>query len=460
MKNLKCPKCGTAFQVDDNDYAAILSQVRSEEFNGELARRVEELKEQFKAKEDAVRLLAEKKYEEKLSDRQVKMGELEKELTRLQGVIAAFDATKDSALSELKGQKEKEMLTALSEKDRVIAELKAKIENKDNEHHLAIIQQKNADSDEIRKKEQEIIQLKAEMATGLMAAKERESQLREQHKLQLEDRQAEIDRLKDFKMRLSTKMVGESLEQHCATEFERAQSMGAFQDAMFIKDNTTVEGTKGDFIFRDYYNGEEYVSIMFEMKNEVDTTATKHRNDDFLDKLDKDRVRKNCEYAVLVSMLEQGNELYDSGIVDKSHRYPRMIVIRPQFFLPVLRLITESAKKGFVEKYAIRQELMAARSQSVDFSKFEEKINRFRDSFSKSVNDAHKKFVAAYDGIDKAIEGLEKQITLLRGIKANFEASEQKLLKANQLAETDLTVKKLTHGNPNVRKMIEDAAEE
>ncbi|MDE5656435.1 MAG: DUF2130 domain-containing protein, partial [Muribaculaceae bacterium] len=265
---------------------------------------------------------------------------------------------------------------------------------------------------------------------------------------------------RDCKLRLSTKMVGETLSQHCSVQFAQAQSMGLYPDASFDKDNTAVEHSKGDFIFRDYIDGVEYVSVMFEMKNEMDLTATKHRNDDFLEKLDKDRRLKGCEYAVLVSMLEQGNDLYDAGIVDKSHRYPKMIVIRPQFFLPVLRLISEGARKGFQERHALQKELEAARTQSMDFARFEEKLNRFRTQFSNNVAAAHKKFVAATEGIDKTIEALEKQIKALRDIKANFEASEQKLLKANEIADEDLTVKKLTYGNPTIRKMIQDAAAE
>ena len=218
-----------------------------------------------------------------------------------------------------------------------------------------------------------------------------------------------------------------------------------------------MERSKGDFIFRDFADGTEYVSVMFEMKNEMDATASKHRNDDFLDKLDKDRRRKGCEYAVLVSMLEQGNELYDTGIVDKSHVFPKMLVIRPQFFLPVLRLITQTARNGFGERLALMRELDAARSQSMDFARFEEKINKFKTDFNRNITAAHSKFVAATEGIDKTIEALELQIKKLREIKANFEASEQRLLKADELAEERLTVKKLTYGNPAIRRLIDAA---
>ena len=457
MKDIKCPKCGTTFQVDDSVYASIIEQVRSKEFNEELAARLGEVKEQYKAREqaaieqykvreqaameqykareeamreqarsreEAVKNKTERDFEKRIADKDMELSSLKNEITKLKGEIQGFDAQKRSALSELESAKTREMFEAVNEKDK------------------------------------KIVELQAELKAGELANEARFTQLREQHSIQLRDKQDEIDRLKDFRLRQSTKMVGENLEQHCSILFEQARSMGLYPDALFEKDNMAVEHTKGDFIFRDYVNGEEYVSVMFEMKNEMDTTATKHRNDDFLDKLDKDRCKKKCEYAVLVSMLEQESELYNAGIVDKSFRYPKMIVIRPQFFLPVLRLITEAAKKGFQERYALMQELESERTRSIDFAKFEDRINRFRTSFNNNVTAAHKKFVQATEGIDKTIEALEKQIKALRDIKANFEASEQKLLKANELADENLTVKKLTHGAPEIRRMIESAREE
>lgn len=457
MKDIECPNCHTTFQVDDRTYESIVAQVRSKVFNQELAARKAELDEQFKAREDAVRLNVEKDYEKQIASHSLQVSKLQNELTRLNGIIAGYDAGKRSEMAELEKNKAQEMFDTLKEKDERIARLTTEIANKDSEYRIKMLEASNAGQTALQRKEQEITELRAELKSGRLSAERRESELRELHKQQLQDKQDEIDRLKDFKMRLSTKMLGESLEQHCSILFEQAQSMGMYPDAFFGKDNIAVEHSKGDFIFRDYVNGEEYVSVMFEMKNEMDTTASKHKNDDFLDKLDKDRTRKGCEYAVLVSMLEQGNELYDAGIVDKSHRYPKMIVIRPQFFIPVLRLITEASKKGFMERYALIRELETARSQSRDFTKFEERINKFRTSFSNNVAAAHKKFVAATEGIDKTIEVLEKQIKALRDIKANFEASEQRLLKANELAEEDLTVKKLTYGAPSIKKMIDDA---
>ncbi|MDE6084534.1 MAG: DUF2130 domain-containing protein [Muribaculaceae bacterium] len=460
MKDITCPKCGTVFQVDESHYAEILSQVRTKEFDNELSRREKELQKQFEIQKESLRLSTEKEFEQQLARKEIEIGELTTKITRLDGVIAGSEANLKSKLSELETRKQEEFYKAIEKKKDEITELEKQLRNKDSEHKLALLEERNRGNEVLQNKENEIVRLKLELDSNRLAAENRESQLREQYKMQLDDKQAEIERLKDFKMRLSTKMVGETLEQHCANLFANAQSLGLYPDALFIKDNTVMDHSKGDFIFRDYIDETEYVSVMFEMKNEMDTTATKHRNDDFLDKLDKDRRKKGCEYAVLVSMLEQDSELYNSGIVDKSYRYPKMLVIRPQFFLPVLRLITEGSRKGFAERESLRRELEAARSHSLDFAKFEDKINRFRTSFNNNVMAAHKKFTAATEGIDKTIEALEKQIKALRDIKANFEASEQKLLKANEIADENLTVKKLTHGNPNIRRLIEEAADE
>ncbi len=270
MKDITCPKCGTVFQVDESDYAAIVSQVRGKEFEKELGRRLEELKDQFKSKEEAVKLKAEKNFETRISEKDLELTRLQNEITRLSGVISGYEATKKSELAELEGRKDKEIFNTVSQKDKIISDLKNQIANKDNEHKVAILEERNAGKEELHAKEQEIIKLTEELKSRLLAAENRENQLREQHKLQLQDKQGEIDRLKDFKMRLSTKMIGETLEQHCSMQFEQAQSLGLYPDAYFAKDNTAVEHTKGDFIFRDYINGQEYVSVMFEMKNEMD----------------------------------------------------------------------------------------------------------------------------------------------------------------------------------------------
>lgn len=460
MKEIKCPECGAVITVDDSTYAAIAEQVRTSEFSKAVDRRIKEIKEQFSAKEENVRMGAEKEFGNQLRKKDEALSNLQNELTRLRGIVDGFEASKKSELKELESAKTKEMYEVISVKDKKISELETQIASNKETQKIAILEERNAIAEDMQAKEKRIFELESKLESHRLASENRENQLREQHKVQLQDKEAEIERLRDYRLRLSTKMVGENLEQHCMIKFEEAQSLGQFHTATFVKDTVAVEGTKGDFIFRDYVDGCEYVSIMFEMKNEMDTTAVKHRNDDFLDKLDKDRTRKKCEYAVLVSMLEQDNELYNNGIVDKSHRYPKMIVIRPQFFLPVLRLICEGAKKGFMDRNELQKKLDEAKNQSHDFDKFEEKINKFRMAFGKSVGDAHKKFTAANEGIDKIIESLEKQIKALRDVKANFEASEQKLLKANEYADENLTVKKLTHGIPSIRKMIDDAAEE
>ena len=457
MKDIICPHCGTAFHVDESTYQTIVSQVRNHLFEEELDKRAESIKEQFKSKEDTNRLKAEKEFESKIAQKDKDISDLKNNITELKGIISGFEDKKEAEIQALHAINSKELSEVISEKEKRIKELEHAISSKESELKIKLMESENSGKSDLQKKEREIIELKAQLNNEKLTAENRENQLKEHHKLQLEDKQAEIERLRDFKLKQSTKMVGESLEQHCSILFSQAQSMGLYPFAKFEKDNIAIEGTKGDFIFRDYIESEEYISVMFEMKNEMDTTATKHRNEDFLDKLDKDRLKKGCEYAVLVSMLEQGNELYDAGIVDKSHRYPKMLVIRPQFFMPVLRLLTEGARKGFVEKRTLIYELEQARNESLDFSRFQDKLDKVRNALNTNYEIAHKKFVAATEGIDKTIEALEKQIDNLKKVKANFEASNQRLLKGTGIAEEDLTVKKLTHGNPTVRKLIEEA---
>lgn len=457
MKEIICPKCNTAFQVDDSVYATILEQVRGKEFNAEMERRAEEMRQHSKLNEDKLKLELEKDFDKRLAEKDNDVSALQNEIMRLKGEISGFEAIKQSELLKLEGEKAREQAEAVAKKEREISVLNSKLAAKDADIKTKVLEERAAGQASLQQKEKELVELKGKLELQKNLAETRELQLAEQHKVLLQSKQEEIDRLKDFKLRLSTKMVGESLEQHCAMIFEQARAMGLFPEAYFGKDNTVIEGTKGDFVFRDYVDGQEYVSIMFEMKNESDATAAKHRNDDFLAKLDKDRTRKKCEYAVLVSMLEQDSELYNNGIVDKSHVFPKMMVIRPQFFMPVLRLITQASRKGFMEKMGLMQQLAQAQSYNADFSRFESNINKFREEFSKNVNAAQAKFKKAYDGIDKAIEALEKQIANLREIKSNFEASEQKLLNADHVAGDRLTVKRLTYGAPSVKKKIEDS---
>ena len=275
MKDITCPKCGTVFQVDESDYAAIVAQVRSSEFNEELDRRMAELREQFEARQESIKLQSEKDCQNIISAKDLELGRLNTELVRLKGIVDACEADKKAEFAELESRKDKALFDAVAEKDRRIADLQASLAAKDSEKRLALMEEQSASKEALQLKEQTIIRLKADLESGRLAADNRESQLREQHKQQLDDKQAEIDRLRDFKMRLSTKMVGETLEQHCSVQFAQAQSMGLYPDASFDKDNTAIEHSKGDFIFRDYIDGVEYVSVMFEMKNEMDLTDRK-----------------------------------------------------------------------------------------------------------------------------------------------------------------------------------------
>lgn len=460
MKDIVCPKCNTTFQVDESVYSAILAQVRSKEFNKEVERRVSDIENRYKSREEALQLKAEKDFEARLSGMNEEINTLKTDRIRLQSELDSFNSKLKADLTSLEASKDKEFNQALSEKERLISDLKTKISQKEQEIKVKVLETRDACKSDLHEKERKILELEAKIESDKLAAKNKESELQNFHSKELRAKQEEIDRLKDFKLRLSTKMLGESLEQHCYIQFSQAKSFGQFPDATFEKDTMVEEGTKGDFIFRDFVDGNECVSIMFEMKNESDTTATKHKNEHFFDKLDKDRNKKGCEYAVLVSMLEQGNELYDAGIVDVGYRYPKMLVIRPQFFLPVLRLISEGARKGHIQNRQLVAELEIARNETRDFSKFEEKISNFAQNFGKHVKGAHAKFVAANEGIDRVIKSLESQIEHLRKVKANFEAADQKLLKADDYVEDNLTVKKLTHGVPAIRKMIEDARNE
>ena len=305
MKELKCPKCGSVFTVDESDYADIVSQVKNAEFQAELDRRLKEYEKRQTVQQQADELKAEQ---------------------RLQA-------------------KQLEFTQQLAAKDTEIAQLKAGLAEGEARVRVAVLEEQNKSKDELQKKEQKIAQLQNEMTSKDSEIQVRMQNMKEMYDMQLKEKQTQIDYYKDLKTRMSTKMVGETLEQHCSIEFER-YIRPAMPNAYFDKDNDTVDGTKGDFIFRDAEDDTEYISIMFEMKNEMDTTATKHKNDDFLKKLDEDRRKKGCEFAVLVSLLEADNDLYNTGIVNKSHLYPKMYVIRPQFFVPFINLLVQTSKKS------------------------------------------------------------------------------------------------------------------
>ena len=410
MQEIKCPKCGEVFVVDESGYANIVKQVRDKEFAKELQKREEELKDAQQKDLDLVRLEQKNQLDKALSAKDSELSEKDKKIQELEACIKNNDISRNLAVSEAVNAKEKE----IAQKNTEIIRLRDQLSNKDTEKQLG---------EESLKREYEA------------KLKHKDEQLKEKDE--------QIDYYKDFKARQSTKMVGESLEQHCLTQFNSLR-MTAFPTAYFEKDNDAKSGSKGDFIFRESVEGTEFISIMFEMKNEMDETATKHKNEDFFKELDKDRREKKCEYAVLVSLLEMDNELYNNGIVDVSYRYEKMYVIRPQFFIPMITLLRNAALNSL--KY--RQELEAAKNQQLDIAHFEENMNAFKQGFGRNYEIASKKFKTAIDEIDKTITHLQKT-------KDALLSSENQLRLANNKAE-DLSIKKLTKNAPSVRKMFEE----
>lgn len=403
MQEIKCPNCGKLFQVDETEYAQIARQIRDEEFHRELERRAQEFAEKKESDLKLARMKQEKEFGEAISAKDYKLAEKDKEIEQLKMKISGSETERELAVTRAVQEKEKE----LSEKQTEITELKSRISNEETRREL------------------------------------NEKSLKEQYedKLRLKDEQ--IEYYKDFKARQSTKMVGESLEQHCMNQFNSIR-MTAFPTAYFEKDNDSRTGSKGDFIFREAASdGTEFISIMFEMKNEMDQTATKHKNEDFFKELDKDRREKGCEYAVLVSLLEIDNEFYNNGIVDVSYKYEKMYVIRPQFFIPMITLLRNAALNSV--KY--RQELQAVKNQQIDILHFEENMNSFKEGFARNYRLASERFKTAIDEIDKTIIHLQKT-------KDALLSSENNLRLANNKAD-DLSIKKLTKNAPAVKEMFE-----
>ena len=433
MKSLKCPKCGNVFQVDEADYASIVSQVRNEEFDAELSRRVAELHERQKTEQELATAKTEKTFQAQLSRKDVELGAKDAEIARLKGELESVEAHKKT-----------ELLAALAEKDKTIASLNAAVEKGEAKLQLAVMEEKAKAQQAIQAREAKITQLKTDAELEKREAKIHEDALVKRHAEELRMKQEQVDYYKDLKTRMSTKMVGETLEQHCSIEFEQ-YIRPMMPQAYFEKDNDAADGTKGDFIFRDYEDGTEYISIMFEMKNEMDTTATKHKNDDFLKKLNDDRNKKGCEFAVLVSLLEADNDLYNSGIVNKSHVYPKMYVIRPQFFVPFINLLVQTSKKSLEYK----KQLILAQSKEVDVTNFENQLEDFKERFGRNFRLASERFQSAINEIDKTIAHLQKVRTALVG-------SEDNLRKANDKAEA-LTIRKLTYKNPTMKAKFEEA---
>jgi hypothetical protein len=419
MNEIICPHCKKAFKVDEAGFADILKQVRDHQFEEEILHRL---------------ALAEK---EKVSA--VQLAE-----ARIKNALQEQLAKKDQELAELKARKEAELYQKLSQKETELLQLKAKIDNAEIEKKLAL-------SEATKKIEKERDELTNEVLRKETEKELLKKSLTEQYLAELQKRDAiiqykdeEIALRKDMKLKLSTKMIGETLEQHCETEFNKLRAT-AFQKAYFEKDNDARSGSKGDFIYRENDDaGNEIISIMFEMKNEGDETATKKRNEDFLKELDRDRSEKKCEYAVMVSLLESESEYYNSGIVDVSHRYPKMYVVRPQFFIPIITLLRNAAMSSMQYK----AELALVKSQNIDITNFEEKMNKFKEGFARNYELASRKFKDAIDGIDKTIKELEKT-------KAALLSSENNLRLANEKTE-DLTIKKLTHGNPTMKAKFDE----
>lgn len=445
MKELICPNCKTAFTVNEEDYASIINQIKNAEFNAEIERRLKEINENAKTEKALAAANAEKEYNNKLNEKNIELSEKESEIKQLKSDLAAIEQRKNSELAVALAQKNTEITQLQAQKQQEIDALKATINANDSKIQIAVMEERNKTQETLRQKDNEITQLKTNAELNKQQATINTQNLKEQYELQLKIAKEELERYKDMKSRLSTKMIGETLEIHCATEYER-NLRTLLPNAYFEKDNDTSGGTKGDFIFRDYStDGTEYISIMFEMKNEADTTATKHKNEDFFKKLDTDRTAKKCEFAVLVSLLEPESELYNGGIVDVSHKYDKMYVIRPQFFLPLIMLLVQTSKKSLEYK----QQLAIAQSQSIDVTNFEKELLDFQEKFGKNYRLASEKFQTAIAEIDKSIDHLEK-------IKKALLGSEDNLRLANQKAEA-LTIKKLTRNNPTMKTKFEEA---
>lgn len=401
MNEIICPHCKETFKVDEAGFADILKQVRNHEFEKELHERLELLE---KDKESAVKLA---------------------------------EANAKSALQNDIAKKDNEIVRLKAEKDAEANKLKARIESTETEKKLAV-------NEAVTKVEKERDDLKNKLQNKDSEIQLREVSLKDKYESELKLKDEMIERYKDMKLRLSTKMVGETLEQHCETEFNKLRATG-FQNAYFEKDNNSKDGSKGDYIYRENDEaGNEIISIMFEMKNEADTTATKKKNEDFLKELDKDRSEKKCEYAVLVSLLEAENELYNTGIVDMSYKYPKMYVVRPQFFIPIITLLRNATMNSL--KY--KAELALVRNQNIDIINFEENVNKFKEGFAKNYDLASRKFKTAIEEIEKTIDHLQKT-------KEALVSSENNLRIANNKTE-DLTIKKLTRGNPTMTEKFEE----
>ena len=419
MKDIKCPKCGTVFSLDEAEYASIANQVKNAEFQEEIERRMNELRKQHEAEQKVSNAQAEQLRQRDLSQKEIELSRKDNEIETLKQTLKNMENQKATDLKLALTEQQAQWQHDLQEKDAAIAELK----------NQALLSQKEAELTQSNMKEKYENLLK---------------QNTEQFEQKLKAADEQVAFYKDFKAHQSTKMIGESLERYCSNLYETTLRT-VMPEAEFGKDNDTSEGTKGDFIFRARENGVEYLSIMFEMKNEADDTENKHKNDDFLKKLDSDRKKKGCEYAVLVSMLEPDNELYNNGIVDKTHFYEKMYVIRPQFFIPMITLLVQTSKKS----YQAKQELELVRQKDADVTMFESKLEDFKTRFLRHYETAVKKHADAIDFIDDTIKKLQK-------VKEALEGSDKNLTLAEKDAE-ELTIRKLTYKNPTMKAKFEEA---
>ena len=426
MNELKCPNCGTVFQIDEVDYMSIVKQVKDKEFEKEISVREAQYKND---KEQSIKLTEaklEKEFNEELNKKELEISELKNSLKVVE--------------SDTKNKLEKEYTDKINKQELEINNLKNKIEVIESKKELDL---KIAVDD----KEKEITLLNNKLENSKNEFLLNEKNLIENYEDKIKSRDEQISYYKDFKARQSTKMIGESLEVHCHNEFNKLRPL--FKNVYFEKDNDSKTGSKGDFIFRETdEDGTPIISIMFEMKNEADETATKHKNEDFFKELDKDRKEKNCEYAVLVSLLEIDNDFYNTGIVDVSHKYPKMYVIRPQFFIPLITLLRGAAMNAL----GYKKELELVQNQNIDISHFEENMNAFKEGFSRNYRLASEKFKKAIEEIDKTIDHLQKT-------KEALLSSENNLRLANNKAE-DLTIKKLTSNSETMKKMFDELDKE
>jgi len=432
MNEIKCPHCGKVFSVDESEYALLLSQVKNVEFHKELEEREKNLKENQKNIIDLEK-------SKLVNQHNLDLSKLNDEINSLKSKLEYADKEKSMAVNEALALKNNE----INKLNTDINNLKHMLDNSKKDMNLAINEAISKKNEELNKKDLEIERLNGEKENQRNLAIVKENNIKNEYENKLHDKDVEIAYYKDLKSKMSTKMIGETLEQHCEISFNQIR-MTAFPEAYFEKDNDAKSGSKGDYIFRESKDGTEFISIMFEMKNEMSETATKHKNEDFFKELDKDRNEKNCEYAVLVSMLEANNELYNQGIVDVSYKYPKMYVIRPQFFIPMITLLRNAA----LNSLSYKQELAVARAQNLDITHFEEAMDDFKDKFGRNYRIASEKFAKAIEEIDKTIDHLTKT-------KEALLSSENNLRLANDKAQ-DLSIKKLTKNNPTMTLKFEE----